>query len=87
VLVSFYGCKKGGQSNTATASVQSGKDQVEDFVPPTSKYETVERCPVGGEKVIVGKNTLAAEYKGKEYYFCCPDCEAKFKSQPDIYRN
>jgi YHS domain-containing protein len=25
------------------------------------------------------------EYKGKTYYFCCPDCVEKFNKEPEKY--
>ena len=42
-------------------------------------------CPVTGEKFKGTKETKAADYKGKSYYFCCEDCPDKFIADPDKY--
>ncbi len=50
-----------------------------------SKAEEMVTCPVSGETV---KKTEAAgkyEYKGKTYYFCCPNCKEKFVKDPEKY--
>jgi YHS domain-containing protein len=40
-------------------------------------------CPVMDGNPI-DKNVFT-EYKGKKVYFCCPDCVAKFKAEPEKY--
>jgi YHS domain-containing protein len=42
-------------------------------------------CPVMKTKFKVSKDTLAADYKGKVYYFCCPACPGPFKAEPEKY--
>jgi predicted heme/steroid binding protein/YHS domain-containing protein len=42
-------------------------------------------CPVSGETFKVAKDTLAADYKGKAYYFCCAGCDKAFSKDPEIY--
>lgn len=42
-------------------------------------------CPVSGEKFKVAKDTLAADYKGKAYYFCCAGCDKSFMKDPEKY--
>jgi YHS domain-containing protein len=32
-----------------------------------------------------GKKEINYKYKGKTYYFCCKDCLAKFKADPEKY--
>lgn len=39
-------------------------------------------CPVTGESFTITKDANKAEYDGKTYYFCCPDCISIFKSNP-----
>ncbi|MDO8589191.1 MAG: YHS domain-containing protein [Armatimonadota bacterium] len=39
-------------------------------------------CPVMGKKVADLKNAPKSVYKGKTYYFCCPDCKPKFDKDP-----
>jgi YHS domain-containing protein len=80
------GCKKSESTVPAESSMNtSAENVVEDYVPAQGEYKTVARCPVTGDKVIVSKNTPAAKYKGKIYYFCCPMCGPKFKAEPDKY--
>jgi YHS domain-containing protein len=40
-------------------------------------------CPVMDGNPI-DKNVFT-EYKGKKVYFCCQDCAAKFKAEPEKY--
>lgn len=40
-------------------------------------------CPVMGEEVDEEAPTF--EYKGKNYGFCCPGCDKKFKKDPEKY--
>ena len=42
-------------------------------------------CPVTGDKFKVTAETGSASYKGKVYYFCCPDCDAPFLENPEKY--
>lgn len=42
-------------------------------------------CPVMKTPLKVSEDTLAAEYKGKVYYFCCPSCPGAFKNNPEKY--
>lgn len=44
-----------------------------------------EVCPVTGEKFKVAKETPAADYKGKAYYFCCAGCDSDFAKDPEKY--
>lgn len=46
--------------------------------------ETV-TCAVSGKEIMKSDATGSTEYKGKTYYFCCPDCEKKFKENPEKY--
>ncbi|OGS44511.1 MAG: hypothetical protein A2539_01260 [Elusimicrobia bacterium RIFOXYD2_FULL_34_15] len=82
-------CKKSEISKSAdetkNLTVLPDSDIVKDFIPPQDEYNTVSRCPVYKEKVTVDKNTKAVQYKGKTYYFCCPECVAGFKAEPKKY--
>ena len=41
-------------------------------------------CPVTGEKIASIKDAAGSStYKGKTYYFCCPDCKPKFDKDPN----
>ena len=39
-------------------------------------------CPVSGKKMANDSAGAYADYSGVRYYFCCTDCEAKFKADP-----
>ncbi len=42
-------------------------------------------CPVTGEKFKVSTETVAVDYKGKTYFFCCPGCDKTFLKTPEKY--
>ncbi|MDO8662962.1 MAG: YHS domain-containing protein [Candidatus Omnitrophota bacterium] len=42
-------------------------------------------CPVTGEAFGIEANSKKMSYKGKVYYFCCLDCVALFKADPNKY--
>ncbi len=43
-------------------------------------------CPVSGETIASPKAAYNSEvYKGKTYYFCCPDCKPAFDKNPSKY--
>jgi YHS domain-containing protein len=40
-------------------------------------------CPITGEKILSANAAAAHEtYKGKTYYFCCPNCKPTFDKNP-----
>jgi YHS domain-containing protein len=44
------------------------------------KLQTV--CPVAGGPI---DKKVFTDYKGQRVYFCCADCQAKFKADPEKY--
>ncbi|MGC8833368.1 MAG: YHS domain-containing protein [Armatimonadota bacterium] len=43
-------------------------------------------CPVMGTKVAsIADAAGKSVYKGKVYYFCCPECKPKFDKNPEKY--
>ncbi len=40
---------------------------------------------VCGAKVETDSATAFAEYKGRTYYFCCPNCKTMFEKDPDRF--
>ena len=48
-----------------------------------SKGDGIESCPVSGEKLA--SKTLKADFYGRTVYFCCEDCLAAAKKQPELY--
>lgn len=74
----------------STQSVQPGPNQTQStavvdhkVTPPEAGQEVV--CLVMKTRFKVTSDTLAAEYKGKVYYFCCPTCPGAFKADPEKY--
>jgi hypothetical protein len=49
----------------------------------TVKSDEKVMCAVMPE--MAGKKNINYTYKGKKYYFCCKDCLAKFKKEPEKY--
>ena len=43
------------------------------------------KCLVSGEEFTVTADSPHAEYNGKTYYFCCPDCPKEFAANPEKY--
>lgn len=40
-------------------------------------------CPVTGNKIASVKAAVGhSTYKGKTYYFCCPECKPRFDKNP-----
>ena len=40
-------------------------------------------CPVAGTKIASAAKAYSHEtYKGKTYYFCCPECKPAFDKNP-----
>jgi len=46
-------------------------------------------CPVTGDKIASAAKAFNKEtYKGKTYYFCCPECKPRFdKNRDGIVKN
>ncbi len=54
--------------------------------PAAPKSAAVLVCPVTHEKIASVKAAVGhSVYKGKTYYFCCPDCKPKFDKNPAAY--
>ncbi len=47
----------------------------------------VNRDPVCGKKINRNKAHIVVEYKGKDYFLCCPLCQAAFEQNPEQYIN
>ncbi|HEY6175778.1 MAG TPA: YHS domain-containing protein [Kofleriaceae bacterium] len=43
------------------------------------------KCIVSGHEFVVKADSPHAEYNGKTYYFCCPDCPKAFAAHPEKY--
>jgi YHS domain-containing protein len=40
------------------------------------------KCPVTGEKVVVGEAEASSEYRNATVYLCCDECKGKFEADP-----
>ena len=72
-------------TTTALALISSAA-----FAAPTqtikaaSAKTTALTCPVTGTKIASAAKAYAKEtYKGKTYYFCCPECKPAFDKNPE----
>jgi YHS domain-containing protein len=52
-----------------------------------AKLGDATHCPVSGQRFVVSESTPKVEHEGKTYYFCCPECPARFKQDPQKYLN
>lgn len=80
-------CTKDSSSCCAKQSMQSDMKMNPDKVgTETASAEAWNKvCPVKGEEVDPEVGTV--EYNGKQYGFCCPGCDSKFKKDPAKYSN
>jgi Cu+-exporting ATPase len=53
--------------------------------PGEAKIGDRTKCPVSGHEFVVKADTPHAEYNGKTYYFCCPDCPKAFEANPEKF--
>ena len=84
VLGLVAGCQKPSPSQSTQPVDSSAAVVTEHKVAPAEVGQEVV-CPVMRTKFKVAPETLAAEYKGKVYYFCCPSCPGAFKADPEKY--
>ncbi len=43
-------------------------------------------CPVTGDKIASVKAAVGhSKFKGKTYYFCCPECKPRFDKNPQKF--
>ncbi len=50
-----------------------------------AKVGDATHCPVSGQRFVVSESSPKVEHEGKTYYFCCPDCHAQFKQDPQKF--
>jgi YHS domain-containing protein len=43
------------------------------------------KCIVSGHEFVVTADSPHADYNGKTYYFCCPDCPKAFQEHPEKF--
>jgi len=42
-------------------------------------------CPVTGDTFLIARDSPRTEYKGSNYFFCCPSCKPKFAADPEKF--
>lgn len=77
----------GGAATTVAPSGSSGTTANPGTLkaPGDAKIGDRTTCPISKEEFTVTEASPKAEHAGKTYYFCCPGCDAKFKSNPGTY--
>ena len=66
--------------NGCKGKAEKAEDKVNLVFANISKgYTMQDTCPVSGRKIDVEKSTT---HNGKNVYFCCEGCAAKFKAEP-----
>jgi YHS domain-containing protein len=53
--------------------------------PGEAKVGDHAKCPVSGHEFVVTADSPHADYNGKTYYFCCPDCPKAFQDHPEKF--
>jgi YHS domain-containing protein len=48
--------------------------------------KTINKDPVCGRRINRNKAHMVVEYKGKDYFLCCPVCQAEFERNPEKYK-
>lgn len=75
----YYFCCKG----CAKKFSKEYQKKISDTTDLNVKNQVV--CPVMGTEFVPNSKSPKTEYKGKTYYFCCPDCVGKFNKEPEKY--
>ena len=55
------------------------------IAPGEAKVGDRTTCIVSGHEFVVTADSPHADYNGKTYYFCCPDCPKAFEANPGKY--
>jgi len=82
----IVGCKKSPERQApqkkpaAPAKDERGVKAEQPAEQQTS--QTQQNCPIMGGKI---NKSIFADFEGKRVYFCCPDCQEKFKAEPAKY--
>ena len=70
-------------TTAALAALTSGAFAAPGHASKPTAAKTALICPVTGTKIASADKAYAHEiYKGKAYYFCCPDCKPAFDKNP-----
>ena len=69
----------------AASSAPAAASSAPLVAPGEAKVGDRTKCPVSGHEFVVTADSPHAEYNGKTYYFCCPDCPKAFEAKPDKF--
>src|SRR5215831_19353273 len=69
----------------APAPVPAASSSAPLVAPGEAKVGDRTKCPVSGHEFVVTADSPHAEYNGKTYYFCCPDCPKAFAANPEKF--
>ena len=67
------------------AAATAGASSSPLVAPGEAKVGDRTKCPVSGHEFVVKDDSPHAEYNGKTYYFCCPDCPDAFQANPEKF--
>ena len=79
------GCEKSPDKGAPSKPAAPAKDErgVKAEQPAEQQTsQTQQNCPIMGGKI---NKSIFADFEGKRVYFCCPDCQEKFKAEPAKY--
>lgn len=68
----------GQNKTTSKSSPKTTKSKVKKTQEPV-------KCIISGEPIADVNQASFSDYQGKRYYFCCPNCKAKFDADPAKY--
>jgi len=70
-------------TSIALAALPSGAFAAPNHAVKPAAAKAALICPVTGDKIASAAKAYSHEtYKGKTYYFCCPDCKPAFDKNP-----
>ena len=67
------------------AAASAGAPSSPLVAPGEAKIGYRTNCIVSGHEFVVKADSPHAEYNGKTYYFCCPDCPKAFEANPEKF--
>jgi len=68
-----------------SCATQTAYEEKDVIAQPGAKDGRLTRCPVSGVVFTVDAGRPHGEAGGREYVFCCDQCQARFAEDPDRY--
>ena len=85
LLCSLFAVACAGSAPPLAAPSPAAASTAPLVAPGEAKAGDRTKCPVSGHEFVVTADSPHAEYNGKTYYFCCPDCPNAFAAQPEKF--